>query len=302
MRELVNPPGQPTHDTVPATQAPVPHDRSFLVASHEHWQRLGSVPGVIVPVTADFKPMSPIEKSTGVVLPIVSDVHGGDTNRHHGHFYKSVYESGGLGRKAVRSSRLQRVVVGPHTRYHRLFEGTELPYTAEAQYRLIILNCAGYVPDKGVLINDIGAARIVQLTHPQRKALRRPNIFTIERGNPAQMDRTHFLMDYALSQNFGPEKQEDIKRFLDITPEAMRLHQGLRAKKLQLAMRLTNIAIAEAVRPLSGEFKRAREQRALRVDAPETAWHVAKLQIRHREPDYFETLESNLLIQQQSAA
>ena len=93
--KLLNPPG-PTVDlpSPPQFLAPV-HDGSFF----DDFYGTDIPQGVLVPRNDLGNPMSPVEESTGVVLPIAASMQGWQ-NRHHAHFYGRQYREGSLGQRA----------------------------------------------------------------------------------------------------------------------------------------------------------------------------------------------------------
>jgi hypothetical protein len=273
------------------SKVPVQRDRDFF---NVHPGCTRTVPeAVIVPSTAQGNPMSPIELATGVPLPIVTPKSTQEHNRHHAHFYKYMYQAGNMGQQAVRLSRLQNVPISAHHWYHHFFDGTMLPATDAEAYTITVLNQAGYIPDFGVKIAN-KQATISELTGEEKKKLRRPSTFTSETQADAQIRIGQFLMYYALSQDFDRTKELLIEEFLGITDKDMQQNEVLRARKLQLGMKLTNSAIGRAVDPINKTFQQARKSYSLRKHSPPTPWEVVKRALNGHEPDYFETLENRL--------
>ncbi len=249
-------------------------------------------PEVMVPVNAATdKPMSPVETSTSVPLPIIGKL-GRNPNRHHAHFYGSTYSEGTDGQQSVRHSRLQRVGAYAHMQYHRKFYGTAFPETPENEYELTVLNCAGYIPNHGVRIEK-NEASIARLTMEEKEALRSPNVFSQENG-PAI---SRFLLDYAMEQDFNEMKQLHIEEFLDLTPDKIAHNEALQTRKLRLAERLTHKAIGIAVDPINSRYVEAKKSEMLRDGMPSSAWEVVRNQVKWKIPQYFERIEDRIAAQ-----
>lgn len=294
----IYPPGN-VADLLASPKVPVLIDGDFLFNS-DVWD--GVVPeGVIVPFDSAGRPMSPVEETTGVVLPIVGAIVGKRSpNRHHGHFYKNIYAAGSLGQRAVRYSRLQWVGDLPHNTFHKAFHGTEFPISTEDEFGIALLNCAGYIPQFGVKIEG-RKITLGELTTLERKRLRKPGVFITEKHVDAQATIGKFLMHYALIQDFSLAKQGQIEKFLEITDKAMRKDERLRESKMELAMSLTNKALGLAVSPINPHFQAARKTYSLRKNTPPTPWEVAKIHINGHEADYVGELEKRLVAYAQSA-
>lgn len=288
--EKMTPPGPDTQVLLPP-QALVDRDGGFF----DGLEALsGNIPrGVLVPTNLRGNPMSPVEASSGIPLPIIAAKGKSGSNRHHVFFFEKDYVAGPLSVQAVRYSRLQKVGIRPHTRFHQVFEGTAMPETPADAYATTILSCAGYIPRFGIKIVDREVS-ISELTRTERNNLRKPGVFIMERRSNAQAKVGKFLMEYALSQDFSQLEQKEVEEFLSISDVKMRKNDVLRQRKLRLGLRLTNKAIAQAVDPINSSYRTARKQHALRQNTPPTPWEVAKLQINGRERDYIKTLEARL--------
>lgn len=249
--------------------------------------------GYYIPLDQADKPLSPMETGTDIVLPIVAQLKG-RPNRHHAYFYKEHYLAGSVADQAVRYSRLQRVSRKAHKAYHRQYHGTLMPRDEAAAVTAAILNSAGYIPKFSVKIEDDGTS-IEEITPQERRALSKATVFSIERSTEYQGRMGKFLMDYALKQDLDHVRQSQIEEFLGLTPRKMAYNERLRARKLRLGLRLTNIAISVAIEPTEGRYREARGNEALRRSAPNTAWEWAKSLLKGREMDYLLTLEDRLL-------
>jgi hypothetical protein len=251
--------------------------------------------GFYLPFDHHGSPLSPMESGTNVVLPILAQVKG-VPNKHHAYFYEAHYKEGTIAERALRYSRLQAVGRRAHKAYHHQYLGTLMPENEAAAAAAVILNSAGYMANMGVHIEEDGIS-IEEITPPQRVALRKPKVFSIERSITHQAEIGKFLIEYALKQNFDHVKQSHIEEFIELTPKKMAYDHELRARKLRLGMRLTNIAISMAVDPIEAEYRDAYRKRALRKYTPATAWEWAKGLIKDHENDYLETLEDRLISQ-----
>ena len=268
--------------------APDVRARGFLDEFHGEYLS----PEVMIPINASSgKPMSPVETATQVPLPIVGAGRGA-VNRHHAHFYGRTYLEGSDGQKAVRHSRLQRVGQYVHTQYHRKFHGTAFPETAQDEYELTVLNCAGYLPSHGVKIRKKHIT-IGRLSIEEKKALRNPDVFTHENGAAI----SKFLLDYALEQDFNEMKQLHIEEFLALTPERIKHSEQLQLRKLRLAERLTHKAIGIAVDTINPVYAEAKKSHMLRSGTPSSAWQVVRNQVKWKIPEYFERIEDKIATQ-----
>lgn len=286
--KLLNPPG-PTVDlpSPPQFLAPV-HDGSFF----DDFYGTDIPQGVLVPRNDLGNPMSPVEESTGVVLPIAASMQGWQ-NRHHAHFYGRQYREGSLGQRAQRFSRLQRMGSEPHTFFHKMVEGTAFASSEEEEFKVTVLNAAGYFPNYAVRIHE-DEIWIDEITEKEQKLLRRPHILTIEDDANHEDEIGRFLMEYSIKQEFPASKQNDVEEFLAITPEEIKADYSKRAHKLKLAGQLTDTAISVALGPVYPTFTEARQAKQLKKTTQPSAWDVVKGLVKGRECDYFDRLEGLL--------
>lgn len=282
--------GPPIADLPADLQAPLDEEGSF---AFEPVAKIEVGDGFYIPYNQQGRPLSPMELGTDVALPIVAR-HRGTPNRHHAYFYERHYLKAALGIQAVRNSRRQRVNPQAHAYYHRRYFGTAISRDESLHAKAIILNSAGYVAPLGVKVSKNGTS-IVELTQTERDRLRKPGVFTIERPSREQGKIARFLMEYALRQPMNHVDQSQIEEFLTLTPRKMAYDEGLRARKLRLGLRLTNIALDVAVEPIEPEYQEARRQRALRQGTPSRAWKWAKSLLKGRERNYLLSLEDRLI-------
>ena len=165
-----------------------------------------------------------------------------------------------------------------------------MPSYESTAARGVILNSAGYVPALGVVIAR-DEVTIRELTDQERNRLRSSNAFFSEQTRRIG----DFLMRYAIDRRLDHAKQSQIEEFLSLTPRKIARSESLRERKLQLSLRLTNIAISVAVDPVESEYRSARHRLALRAGTPSTAWGAAKKLVRGREKRYFDELENRLI-------
>lgn len=251
---------------------------------------------VITPVSQNNRLMSPYERRTGVVLPIWGE-GGGETNRHHAHFYRVLYEKSPRPQRAflraIRFTRLQRVSKADHQTYHDNFDGTLLPPDAKRSFMTTILNEAGYIPPWVVDVRG-SSPEIIATTPAIRQTLRRPGILTIERSPHRRAEIGQFLMYYALGQQLGHVREDLLEEFIHLTPARTRRSDALRERKLELGMKLTNIAIGVAVDPVERHFQQARDSDALKPQASICAFHEVKQFVNGYEPQYYDTLRQQI--------
>jgi hypothetical protein len=232
-----------------------------------------------------------METDTDVPLPIVAYAQcSAKPNKHHGYYFERHYLRGPEAIRTLRFSRLQRVNPSAHEAYHNHYFGTLMPSDKTDAASGILLNSAGYIPHLGVVVTK-DEVDTRELTDQERNRLRRPNTFLSEQTRKIG----DFLMEYALEQRLDHVKQSQIEEFLSLTPRKIARNEQLRARKLQLGLRLTNIAISIAVDPVEGEYQNARHNLSLRSGMPSTAWRLAKKLVRGRETKNLDALEDRLI-------
>lgn len=232
--------------------------------------------------------MSPIETSTGVVLPIWSSYFRPHyTNRHHAHFYERDYKNGPEHIQAVRYSRLQLVDKMAHCYYHDCIYGTQQPEDMETAFRVTLLNAAQYIPRFAVNIST-GYPEVVELSRRRKRQLRNPKTFSIDRSANARVTIGRFLMDYTTAQDFGADSLA-VEEFIELVQDdgEGRLSAGKRRRLQKVGMGLIREAMGTAVSPLEKDYREARKLEFLAEGAPRTAFRALKSFVNGREPDYF---------------
>jgi hypothetical protein len=265
----------------------------FSLRGNQKAERKINMSEFLIPHTNEGKAQSPIEVKTGVVLPIWARGDG-EKNRHHPHFYRRHYLNGPrkLETRAVRFSRLQRALKRAHDDYHDAYEGTAFPVGENQSFGITILNSAGYIPGHVVEMSN-STPNIIETTPKMRRALRVPGILTIE--NRSEIGQ--FLMYHAVSQRFDHVKQEQIEQFIELGEPKFEKDELAQKRRLRLGMRLTNIGLGLAVDGIDKKYHQARDSQSLPEAAPVCAWQVAKDFVAGYEPDYYETLQENLIAQ-----
>lgn len=245
----------------------------------------------INPVTGNI--MSPYEISTGVILPIVSrEVPTGDSNYHHAEYYATDFLNGTLGDRASRFARLQQVDMKVHRTYHKLVDGTEKANSKHREFIKTVLGRAGYVPAYGADITG-GSLDIVELSKRQRKKLREPGTFVLDRCRNNQAELGNFIMNYALEQEFYDDYDVEIERFLAIRDRHIKKNPKVQQEREELAFKLMERALEFAVEPLMGGASPIR-QRAIRIGAPACAFAIVKSYVGEHFQDYIDTLYVNV--------
>lgn len=241
--------------------------------------------------------MAPIEASTGVPLPIYQskNVRTKAKNRHHAYFLESEYKVAGPGYRAVRFARLQKGNKGLHILYHEMVAGAEMPASDRELFNQTLLGYAGYVPQFAVDVAE-GELNIVELEPSERDAMRRKNVFQIERRSAYQAEIGSFLMNYAIWQDFEIEKRIELERFLSIRPRHLKKKPELRPVKERLAANLLDEALDFAVEPISKTYTEAKKERALKVGMPACALALVKSYVGEYLQDYVEPLHQRLAL------
>ncbi len=256
---------------------------------------------VRIPLNDQGQMLTPVEVSTGVPLAIAPSekYQGKNKNRHHTFFYAVDYINGTPGQQATRLARLQRVNKILHRHAHEHLFGTLMPATAEEEYRQTILGYAGYVPRFGINLED-GGFGIVELSQNQLNALRRRNTFSVQRGGNARAQIGQFLMNYAIWQDFGHEKQREIEEFLEIKPSLWHDDPIAQERKIKLAASLLDLALQVSVEPIKPTYEEARKNLFVKIGAPLTAAHVVKEFVKDHLVDYVDALDFRLRLDAQA--
>lgn len=247
-----------------------------------------------IPKTPGGRWMSPMETSTGVVLPILyPNFNPGDrtnNNWHHPHFYGRQYEDDELNIKAVRYSRQQYVNKKSHSYYHKFIRGTQKPENAEEAFKVTLLNAAKYIPPFAVSMGA-GFPEVVELSRRQRRQLSHPAAFKFERKKIIG----RALMDYATSQELKPDDNFLIEEFVGLFEREDYLNSSKKRRLQKVGKRLVYIAIDTAVSPVEPEYQEARQAQMFAHGAPTTAFRAIRSFVRGRESNYFQDLGRNLL-------
>jgi hypothetical protein len=255
------------------------------------------------------KMLTPMEISTGIPLVFLSDLSG-DVNWHHSYYRANSFRNAKLGRAVTRLSRLQPAGVAEHRTLHEEISGTRAAKTEGREYGGILLNLASYVTTCGFGFGESGLY-VRELTQVERSMMRRPGMIRtqpehdrqrcLKSGYPISREArddqhriTSYLLNHAFTRTLEDVSEDTVAKFLSITEKDILNNDLLRQTKYDLGIKLANKAIGIAVDPFTKEFKRARTGNALSNNAPKSAWHVVKNQIRSFEPQFFPVLEQSL--------
>lgn len=299
--EKLTPPGT-NFQSLPLPPAPVSNGRGSLVVPKAElvWTSATSEIPKEVAIFTDEKGHRtyPIEKATGRPLPIVIDQLGSAPNRHHAFYYKRYYKDGPVGRAMARRASLQRVNQYDHQIIHREYEGgTPFPSDEEQEFDQTIWGMVGYIPLFGVRVRG-REAEVTELSVKDKRKLRKPGIFTIERSPYLQDELADYLLDYAVAQQFEPRREAWVEEFLSISEKAAFGDSKVRDRREKLGMKLTNTAISAAVDPIESVFCEARKTHSLKLrkhtPPPSSAWEAVKVRVQGRESLHFGVLKYHL--------
>lgn len=213
-------------------------------------------------------PIAPVE---GIQVSARSD----EGNWHH-HFHPSSDPIlvNTLGGRALRNSRVQRVDRNFHNysqkAYHRFFTGPPIPDDENEQFRMVVLACAGYVPEEGVDLQG-GEPKRVRLTQLQLQQLRQPGVGDDKQVAFGYRDLRYsydaareFFSHYALTRSIDHVDQSKIDEFLHTRDESRKRYLGhlLLAKKVDVA--------AEPVDEIYSQVRQAGLLHPLMPPAPNT--------------------------------
>lgn len=252
---------------------------------------------VLTPFDEQGRRLSPLEAKTGVVLPIWAPGDG-RTNLHHRHFRKRDHLNGPrkMETRSVRFSGLQRVQASAHDRYHDWVHGTGFPEDEKQSFGITIFNSARYIPSHVVEMSG-SRPTIIETTPRMRRALLVPGVLTMERRRSYRREIGQFLMYHAVAQNFDHVRQDKVEEFIELGQPQYARDELAQQRRYKIGMRLANIGLGLAVDGIDKKYHQARQEQALPDEAPVCAWQVAKDYVHGYEPDYFETLEENLITQ-----
>ncbi|HET8708765.1 MAG TPA: hypothetical protein VFL85_00635 [Candidatus Saccharimonadales bacterium] len=212
--------------------------------------------------------IAPVE---GVQISTRSD----KSNWHH-HFHPSTSPVlvNTIGGRALRNSRVQRVDRNFHnyspTAYHCFFKGPDIPEEEDEQFRMVVLACAGYIPEDGVDLSS-GEPRRVRLSELQLQQLRQPGTGDEKQATYGYRDLRYsydsvreFFSHYALTRRLDHMDPSKIDEFLHTKDEQQKRYLGhlLLAKKVEVA--------AEPMREAYKQIRAAGMLHPLMPPAPKT--------------------------------
>lgn len=115
--------------------------------------------------------LTPKDDLVGLPLPILPNITDLDLNRHHSWHPRHDPMLQSIGGKALRLSRIQLIDRKRHAAYHQQFDGPEIPADEREQLRLVLLACAGFVPEHGLDVSS-DEPKVVMLSSSQRRLFR----------------------------------------------------------------------------------------------------------------------------------
>jgi hypothetical protein len=125
--------------------------------------------------------ITPVDEISGLPLPIlpgeaILPINQPDIADWHHHFHPKEHPilktTGGL---ALRNCRVQLVHRNFHnespTRYHKFYDGPELPEEESEQFKLVVLACAGFLPEEAIDLRS-GEPKVVHMDKKQDAQIR----------------------------------------------------------------------------------------------------------------------------------
>jgi hypothetical protein len=195
-----------------------PKQKSSILA-HKNYRETGLMAAEAI---------TPVDQLTGLPLPILPpDVllpkHRTDIADVHHHFHPRkdplLQDAGGL---AVRQSRVQLADYWDHHNgYHRYYHGPPLPLTEKEQFGVVIMACAGYIPDEAIDFAGV-EPQIVPLRQDQRDRLWKSGELRVASTQPIQ----NFLTEYILGQDISHVSESKIDEFLHTTDDERKRFLG----------------------------------------------------------------------------
>ena len=214
--------------------------------------------------------LTPRDVRTGVPLPIYTDYRAlekarhrkpaaetpkVEINRHHAYHPERELVEHGLGSLAVRQSRIQDIWVPEHNRYHRVFEGPQLPATQLEKLKTVVFSAAGAIPDEALVVDEDLNDYTVGLTDAQRERLWRTGIIRMQ--NPQTVKK--FLLEYAVRRGLRDVDQNRVDEFM---------HTRSYSRRLSLGESIIQAASEEATASFSDEYIDALQDGQLPPDRP----------------------------------
>ena len=237
----------------------------------------------------EFYPTDDLGMPLPVIIPRPPDAESKKArkwNRHHAWYYSGRFLLGTEGSRTVRFSRLQHMPVKTHNWAHgRYKQGLELPPTEYDEFKLTMLGCAGYISPEGLLVTKRGVQQI-EINPGQKRELRRPGVFTIEKGSAFEIGE--FLMGYAIKNGLGQvveDHESRVSRFMEMPSGE---------EKEELALSIVREAAEVAVEPLDFFYAAARSTHSLKTHAPRTPRRLMMGHIKHTIPDLQQRLHATL--------
>ena len=261
---------------------------------------------------------TPVDELTRLPLPVLmkgtdfASLTGRETRRtpnYHHHFHPKVspelgYDEDGsklpegdplrLEGRAVRYSRGQYMPKWLHERYHRIFEGPELPMDTQSKFTAVVLACAGVVPRQALDLYSPGEYTIVTLGHKDYEFIRRKLYYEGASNNTKLHDRKSeigmFIATYAINNGLNnllsaAEVRQKVDEFMSPINERSR-----RAAGHFLLEQAVDASVADLV-PIHQE---AKEEGM----AKKSTKRLGDLMLRYFAPyrfqDYFVPLEDRL--------
>jgi hypothetical protein len=237
---------------------------------------------------------------------------GGNAVNYHHHFHPEVSEELGWNEEtrkklpadtmpriqglAVRYSRGQLVPSWLHVRYHKIFEGPELPQTQQEKFTTVVLACAGVVPREAIDLHDPKNANKRQLSDKEHDWIRRRLYYEGAAERPKYPDRKgeigRFIATYAIEHSLDEIlTEEEVKRKVDefLIPKSDSSRQE--AGRFLLAQ-VVDASVAELI-PL---HERAKKKQMTKRTTKKLGDIMLKYFTASRFPDYFAPLEDRLNI------
>lgn len=225
----------------------------------------------------------PTDEYTGIPLAIYPSVVGGREDDHHAFFEHEDWRLQGLGGKAIRHCRLQRVKRTLHERYHDFYREHErpLPTNDIDRFFVTIWAIADYLPRTAVDVS--GSAPIFRQLDDSTYQYIRSHKLRQQRGTA--WSTGVFLMNVVLGQNLDHVRDTHVDEFLH-TPHPRRRRA------------LGHLLIAEAIRvgvePIEAPYRKAWRDRLIAPRRPDDPVACVQQAFNGHTADYFDMLTMRL--------
>lgn len=185
--------------------------------------------------------------------------------------------------RVVRWSRVQETLRILHSLYHQKYDHTPLPRDDHELFKAALLNSAKYVPPYTVDVRG-KKAKLAKTEDQQLEHLHQPGV--IHQQEHTQWKIGYFFGRYIIK--YGLEAVRD-------TVEVAQFLEADETRRHSLGFAVMRLAAEAVVDPLEKTYQSARSKRFISPAMPPRASRFLMKHFNERQPDYFKTLEQQLV-------